>query len=311
MSVMDQIVARIIGTEPLLRSEVSPAGLPPDSPGALTNDGAGTLSWSPTPTLDTQNEFTDQNIFDKAVIIRNNQHRSYQPLNVTGYSEADSSIDAANITAQLDGNNNYQRPNALYALVYSTIPASRTILRATAVYCGSSGGAQNSGLITDLAGVYVSHQAIRAHNMYGVWVSKPAPGGGQNPNTLADTLNVAYFNENMTGFAGAGKDFAWYSEGGTNHVETGSAATVGLEIIAHAGQTANLSQWLASDEATVFCSVSPNGYFTTRKNAAPADAELVAGEAAYWFDPTNGAAKFMIKAKQANGTVVSAAIALA
>jgi hypothetical protein len=44
---------------------------------------------------------------------------------------------------------------------------------------------------------------------------------------------------------------------------------------------------------------------------APADATLAASELALWFDPTNGAAKLMIKAKQANGTVVTASIALA
>jgi hypothetical protein len=46
-------------------------------------------------------------------------------------------------------------------------------------------------------------------------------------------------------------------------------------------------------------------------NAAPADGELAAGECALWFDQTDGAGKLMVKAKTANGTVVTAAIALA
>lgn len=45
-----------------------------------------------------------------------------------------------------------------------------------------------------------------------------------------------------------------------------------------------------------------------RANAAPADADLAAGELALWFDPTNGAAKLMIKAKQANGTVKTGSV---
>lgn len=71
-----------------------------------------------------------------------------------------------------------------------------------------------------------------------------------------------------------------------------------------ASQANNLTEWRNNSDA-VHGTVSENGYYTTRKNAAPADAELVAGEAAYWFDSTNGAAKFMVKAKTADGTVVT------
>jgi hypothetical protein len=46
-------------------------------------------------------------------------------------------------------------------------------------------------------------------------------------------------------------------------------------------------------------------------NAAPADADLAANQCALWFDPTNGAAKLMVKAKQADGTVKTASVALA
>lgn len=46
-------------------------------------------------------------------------------------------------------------------------------------------------------------------------------------------------------------------------------------------------------------------------HSAPADASLAAGDCALWFDQTNGAAKLMVKAKQADGTVKTASIALA
>lgn len=88
------------------------------------------------------------------------------------------------------------------------------------------------------------------------------------------------------------------------------ATKIGGVCRAFASQTANMFEWQSSAEA-VYGSVSENGYFTTRKNSAPADAELVAGESAYWFDSTNGAAKFMVKAKTADGTVVTGQIALA
>lgn len=46
------------------------------------------------------------------------------------------------------------------------------------------------------------------------------------------------------------------------------------------------------------------------QTAAPADGDLSNGQAAIWFDATNGAAKLKIKAKQANGTVVVGEVAL-
>jgi hypothetical protein len=75
------------------------------------------------------------------------------------------------------------------------------------------------------------------------------------------------------------------------------------------GQTANLTEWQNSS-GTPSSTVSENGYFTTRKNSAPADAELAAGEAAWWFDSTNGASKLMVKAKSVNGTVVTGNVPL-
>jgi hypothetical protein len=44
---------------------------------------------------------------------------------------------------------------------------------------------------------------------------------------------------------------------------------------------------------------------------APADGDISASECALWFDDTNGAAKLMVKAKSANGTVVTGSVNLA
>jgi hypothetical protein len=46
-------------------------------------------------------------------------------------------------------------------------------------------------------------------------------------------------------------------------------------------------------------------------HAAPASTDLSAGQCALWFDQTNGASKLMVKAKSANGTVVTGSLALA
>lgn len=48
----------------------------------------------------------------------------------------------------------------------------------------------------------------------------------------------------------------------------------------------------------------------TTQAAAPADGTLAASQVTFWLDATNGAPVFHIKAKQANGTVVGAAIPL-
>lgn len=45
--------------------------------------------------------------------------------------------------------------------------------------------------------------------------------------------------------------------------------------------------------------------------AQAADADLDPGEMAFWFDRTNGTPRLRLKGKQANGTVVTAAITLA
>lgn len=50
--------------------------------------------------------------------------------------------------------------------------------------------------------------------------------------------------------------------------------------------------------------------FFTQRNSAPADGDLVANELTLWFDPTNGASKLMIKAKQADGTVKTGSVSL-
>lgn len=56
---------------------------------------------------------------------------------------------------------------------------------------------------------------------------------------------------------------------------------------------------------------SKNGYPMNMNNTIPADAELAAGQMMIWFDSTNGAAKLMVKSKEAGGTVRTGSLALA
>jgi hypothetical protein len=84
---------------------------------------------------------------------------------------------------------------------------------------------------------------------------------------------------------------------------------IGQVVKGIASQAANLMEWRSSADA-VLSTVSENGYYTTRKVSAPADAELSASEVAFWFDDTNGAGKLKIKGKTANGTVVAGEVTL-
>src|SRR5258707_15210510 len=54
--------------------------------------------------------------------------------------------------------------------------------------------------------------------------------------------------------------------------------------------------------------VKSTGHMFVTTHAAPADADISAGECALWFDQTNGvgATKLMVKGKSADGTVKAA-----
>lgn len=87
---------------------------------------------------------------------------------------------------------------------------------------------------------------------------------------------------------------------------------------ANAQKIANMADpTLAQDAATKayvdtgdLVAVDTDGFLHTAKNAAPADASLSAGEFKLWFDKTNGAARLMLKAKTADGTVVTGSVNL-
>jgi len=57
----------------------------------------------------------------------------------------------------------------------------------------------------------------------------------------------------------------------------------------------------------LFASVSGGSVFLGG-NTAPADGDILAGQAWFWFDPTNGASSLNVKAKELDGTVVTAQI---
>lgn len=92
-------------------------------------------------------------------------------------------------------------------------------------------------------------------------------------------------------------------------VDVTTASNAGIVVTGFTSQSADLVT-LKDVAAAVLSRFNKDGYFITKKNSAPADVDLNAGEMAIWFDPTNGAAKLMIKAKETGGTVRTGSISL-
>jgi hypothetical protein len=90
----------------------------------------------------------------------------------------------------------------------------------------------------------------------------------------------------------------------------GNVAVPVAKFTPNAGQTSP-SVVFANSAGAIVSTVAKGGYQTTRQVTEPADAELIASEAAYWLDPTPGAAKFNVKAKTSGGVVVRGSMALA
>jgi hypothetical protein len=89
------------------------------------------------------------------------------------------------------------------------------------------------------------------------------------------------------------------------NANTASVSSSSIELKAAGGAISRYEP-----DFTKNISLRPDGLWIS-VNAGPADGDLAAGFAAIWFDKTNGAAKLMVKAKQADGTVVTGSLALA
>lgn len=125
--------------------------------------------------------------------------------------------------------------------------------------------------------------------------------------TFTDFSNTMFRVDCTTGHTSIGAN----TDAAQLYVLSNAAATIGSIFQGATSQSGNLSEWQSVGGSTVYGTVSENGYFTTRKVAAPDDAELSTSELAFWFDATAGAAKLKIKAKNASGTVVTGEVALA
>jgi hypothetical protein len=213
---------------------------------------------------------------------------------------------------------------AMYGLTFYTDTVG--IAGTVGASYGVSGGAWHGSAATvnHLAGVYGSagmYNAGNVNNQYGGYFQILQTGSGTA--TIGYGVRIDTPTRSSTGTwttlyglsigtvlgKGAGTAYALHTAGGETRHLTGAAAAIGMVVQGFAAQSANLQEWQDSGSNNL-SSISENGYYMTRKIAAPADAELATGELALWFDATAGAAKLMIKAKNASGTVVTGNVAL-
>lgn len=144
-----------------------------------------------------------------------------------------------------------------------------------------------------------------------------APATG-NTWELRDSTNaILAFISNVGAIVTKGRRAAGASVASTiaiDYVNTTSPGQIGSRVDGQAGQTADLAQWTvgAGPSAAVQSAsrVNYQGALVTSVHAAPPDSNLMNGDLVMWFDQTNGAAKVMFKAKQADGTVRTGSIPL-
>jgi hypothetical protein len=144
---------------------------------------------------------------------------------------------------------------------------------------------------TDVAGT-------AAHGFDGRVGATLADGIAGNVTALANGDIAAFSNLNTTVM----------SVGAVGPVTVKPAATSsGLIVQGAASQSGNLTEWKDSSGA-VLSTVSENGYFTTRKTAAPADAELATSELSFYLDNTAGFPRPTFKGKDSAGAAFTAPV---
>lgn len=150
-----------------------------------------------------------------------------------------------------------------------------------------SGGqvAFNGGTITAHLLIDTSGDALGG-NVFEGTATNVAAGSG------TDLVMDAYGDVILTGSAGNSSVFRANTSPATNQSDVGSDGMTYTDSV-----------------GALIAAIDTRGVVISL-HAAPADGVLQNGECALWFDQTNGAAKLMVKARQANGTVRTGSLAL-
>lgn len=94
-------------------------------------------------------------------------------------------------------------------------------------------------------------------------------------------------------------------------IQSGAAGDIALEIGAFDENSDAINLTGAPDYNGGEFRVWGDGKFSTKAHTVPADGDIAPGECVFCFDATNGAAKWKIKGKSLDGTVVTGEVALA
>jgi len=165
---------------------------------------------------------------------------------------------------------------------------------AVTIYNSASGPQVTLGASMSFANLQVTHGTFDS-------------GGSGNPLRVSvNDATRAYWDANGVGYMSQ-------LNLGTAAYGGGLGAVVPLTVEPHEQDApADLTRWntYVGFNPQLRTRIDKDGTFLTRRNAAPADADIASGEMALWLDSTNGAAKLMVKAKQADGTVRTGQVAL-
>jgi hypothetical protein len=166
MSVMDEIVARIQGTQDVTRSEILPPELPANTAGLLRNDGSGGLDW-----LDI---FGSQADFTAGLYARGSDGQAFAAsVETTTNSGPNTNTWAGQMLFHPSGAFDLGKSFGCYASIYSALQTGHTCTLMAALWAGMSGPGSTNALTADQAGVYVTLETVHATNLYGVWITKP------------------------------------------------------------------------------------------------------------------------------------------
>jgi hypothetical protein len=183
------------------------------------------------------------------------------------------------------------------AVGITALSTAQTVGPQTAVGYSSLANANNSSAY---------NTAVGAISLYNVTTGQKNTGVGDSVGAVAGKTTATGIGNTFVGYnAGPGdsSDPSYTTALGCGVTVIGSGSVAIGTDHTGAGAAAIVQDQIALGTA--------NHHLLLKTAAAPADAALAASQFTLWLDATNGAAKLMIKAKQADGTVKTATIALA
>jgi hypothetical protein len=151
------------------------------------------------------------------------------------------------------------------------------------------------GTLDLFAGLNVNNGALQVGSSGQFTVQPTSPGDIANFRTSAGDIILLI----------RGQDFS-----GVFEITPRFAHQIPIIIYSYGGEADHIQATGLPDFNNVF-RVLQRGAVVTAQHTAPDDAQLNTGDMSIWFDQTDGASKFMIKGKSADGTVVSGEVALA